>query len=279
MRIEIAGLVVDLQFDDPSREAWARRRYPAFRTSRPADVALEVNLFDRLPGVPRVLRGERVDTRIGVLGRGIAADLDLRNRTGVVGLLRSRFGINALLRVVVAVVLLEENGLLLHAAGVRVGQGAWVFPGRSGAGKSTLSKRFPRADVLSDEVVAVRLRRGRVEACGTPFPGELNGKGRPGWLPLLGFGFLRGPRRPRLVPLGAADALRRLLACTLGGWAGDSDVLRLWKAASRLIKAARCADFGFSPSEPRRSLVARLCAWRRPPSRGRGRSPRRPGVR
>ncbi len=262
MKIEIAGLAIDLQFDDPSREAWARRRYAAFATRRRADVALEVSLFDRLPGVPRVLRGERVGSRIGVLGRGMAADIDLGTRTGVVGLLRRRFGINALLRVLVALTLLKEGGLLLHASGVRVGKGAYVFPGRSGAGKSTLSKRFARADVLSDEVVAVRLRRGRVEACGTPFPGELNGKGRPGWLPLLGFAFLRGPRRPRLVPLGPADSLRRLLACTLGGWATEPDVPRLWKAASRLVRAARCADFGFSASEPLRSLVVRLDAWK-----------------
>ncbi len=260
MRIEIAGLAIDLQFDDPSREVWARRRYAAFETRRRADVALEVNLFDRLPGVPRALRGERVGSRIGVLGRGIAADIDLGTRTGVAGLLRSRFGINALLRVVVALTLLKEGGLLLHSSGVRVGRGAYVFPGRSGAGKSTLARRFASTDILSDEVVAVRLHRGRVEACGTPFPGELNGKGRPGWLPLLGLAFLRGPRRPRLEPLGAADALRRLLACTLGGWATEADVPRLWKAASRLVRVASCADLGFSASESRRSILSRLAS-------------------
>ncbi len=146
-----------------------------------------------------------------------------------------------------------------------------AIAGNMGAGKSTLAKRFRLADVLSDEVVAVRLRGGRVEACGTPFPGELMGKGRPGWLPLHGFAFLRGPRRPRLSPLGAADALRRLLACTLGGWAVDSDVPRLWKAATALVSAARCADFGFSASEPRASILARLGPGRRPTGR---RSPR-----
>lgn len=258
MKIEIAGLAIELLFDDPSREAWARRRYRAFETRRGADITLDVNLFPRLSGVPRQLRGGRVGSQIGVLGRGMACSIDLRLGTGTAALLASRFPINGLLRVLVGVALLEEDGLLLHAAGVRVGRGAWVFPGRSGAGKSTLMKRFPRADVLSDEVVAVRLRGGRVEACGTPFPGDLLVRGHPGWLPLRGFRFLRSPRRARLTPIGRADALRRLLACTLGGWAAPSDVRRLWNIASRLASSAPCADFGFMADEPRRSILARL---------------------
>lgn len=272
MRIDIAGLVIDLRLEDASREAWARTRYAAFATRHTADITLDVNLFRRLPGLPRALRGGLVGSSIGILGRGMAASIDIRTGVGTAGLLADRFPLNALLRVLVAVSLLEEGGLLLHAAGLRAGHGAWVFPGRSGAGKSTLARGFPRADVLSDEVVAVRLRDGRVEACGTPFPGELGGRGRPGWLPLRGLCFLHGPRRPRLVPLGPATALRRLLACTLGGWATDPDVPRLWKAASRLVRSARCADFGFSASEPRAEIRARLGAWRRPPSRDTGRS-------
>lgn len=264
MKIEIAGLALELRFDDPSRETWARRRYAAFETGH-TDVVVDVNVCRRLANVPRRIVGKRVGDHIDVLGAGIVAVVPLRRGAGEAYLLRSRFALNALLRVLLGVKLLEQGGLLLHAAGVRVGRGAWVFPGRSGAGKSTLAKRFPLADVLSDEVVAVRLHGGRLEACGTPFPGELMGRGRPGWLPLHGFAFLRGPRRPRLAPIGAADSLRRLLACTLGGWATDSDVPRLWTAASRLVTAASRADFGFAASESRSALLGRFAAprWRR----------------
>ncbi len=277
MRICIAGRTIDLSFGSAANERWAQERFAAFRTRGAVDLTLQV-VVASMP-MRRVVPGTLAARRHGItaiVGRYFAGTMD--ERTGVL-LLGTLPMIAPFLRVLVSLDLLESGGMLLHASGVRAGRGAWVFPGRSGAGKSTLARRFPRADLLSDEVVAVRLHRGRAEACGTPFPGELGVCGRPGWLPLLGFAFLRGRRTPRLLPLSHPDSVRRLLATTLGGWAHERDVRRLWKAATRLVSVAPCADFGFSESESRRSVLSRLAAWRRPPSRGTRRSPRRRAAR
>ncbi len=83
---------------------------------------------------------------------------------------------NTFLRVLYSVVLLGENGFLVHAAGLERNGEGYLFPGRSSSGKTTLARNAKGFRVLSDELVAVRRENKSLRLFSTPFSGEYDGE-------------------------------------------------------------------------------------------------------
>jgi hypothetical protein len=113
-----------------------------------------------------------------------------------------------------------RGGLLVHAAGFRVGDMVCVCAGRSGAGKSTLSRfaaEQPGMEVLSDDRVVLRRQADGFGAYGTPWPGE-QGAARNAGAALRALCFIEKAERNKLVPLSASEALARLLPVTSVPW-------------------------------------------------------------
>ncbi|MFH1459658.1 MAG: hypothetical protein ABIG64_04725 [Candidatus Omnitrophota bacterium] len=87
--------------------------------------------------------------------------------------------VSLFLRVVFSLILLENNGFLIHAAGFCDAQGkSWVFAGPSESGKTTLAKWAAANNykVLSDELVAIRKIDDQYVLFSTPFNGEYSGQ-------------------------------------------------------------------------------------------------------
>ena len=78
-------------------------------------------------------------------------------------------GLENFLRLLTASYILQEGGLLLHAATVVRAGRAYVFFGPSGAGKTTVTRLSPDDTVLSDDMTLVLPTGGRFEAAGIPF--------------------------------------------------------------------------------------------------------------
>lgn len=78
-------------------------------------------------------------------------------------------GLENFLRLLTASYILQEGGLLLHAATVVRDGRAYVFFGPSGAGKTTVTRLSPDDIVLSDDMTLVLPTGGRFEAVGIPF--------------------------------------------------------------------------------------------------------------
>jgi len=78
-------------------------------------------------------------------------------------------GLENFLRALTASFVLDEGGLLLHAATVVRGGRAYVFFGPSGAGKTTVTRLSARDIVLSDDMTLVLPGAGGFEAVGIPF--------------------------------------------------------------------------------------------------------------
>jgi hypothetical protein len=123
-------------------------------------------------------------------------------------------GIENTLRWVLADLALEDQGFVLHAAGlVRDGK-AHLFFGHSGAGKSTVASLSPDCLLLSDDLVLLVRRNATWMAATTPFAGTLpQGDKVAGLYPLAALHRLVQAPEDRLQPLSLAEAAGRVLSC------------------------------------------------------------------
>ena len=87
----------------------------------------------------------------------LAAVVDFATGLGHAHLVPDRWGMDSLVRLLLAAHLPQIGGTLVHAAGTVFEGCGIVIPGVSGAGKSTLLAHIGGDPVLSDEIVAVRL--------------------------------------------------------------------------------------------------------------------------
>lgn len=120
-------------------------------------------------------------------------------------------------RVLTAYRLLEEGGLLVHGAAVASRGKAVLALGRSGAGKTTFSRLAlaQGGEVLSDDLNALRRIPGGTVVEKLPFTGDLGESGAPaGPFPLAGLLRLEKSPDDAVIPLGRAESIALLLACS-----------------------------------------------------------------
>lgn len=118
------------------------------------------------------------------------------------------------LRVAYAWLCVQNEALLLHAAGlIRDGQG-YIFFGPSGAGKTTTTQLArDSAAILSDDLIIVRFHEGQPVLHGVPFKGALADVLRANQsAPLRAIYRLQQSRAHRLEPLPHALAVAELSA-------------------------------------------------------------------
>lgn len=156
---------------------------------------------------------------------------------------------NRFLEDMLAVLLLQKRGVLLHASGVVVDDSALLFCGMSGSGKSTMMhiwKNAPGVVVLGEERIAVRQVDGRYWAFGTSWHGRENL-----------FGFAHAPIRRVFILRHAPENILRPL---VGAEAVSEVLLRsfspLWDPAGmafglqflgEMLQVVPCAALGFVP--------------------------------
>jgi hypothetical protein len=237
--LEIAGIRVALTGAPDALAAAARQRYRRFLVAE-GPAALTIALGDCGPAGhdpesdPEVrCVGDRAYTlRYGAL----EASLDLRAGSGRAALPDSVHVVDSLLRITMSLLLLERDGLLLHASAVAVDGGALVCFGPSGVGKTTTARRVAPTAVLCDEVVALiadGAGGNRLRAAGTPFHGDLD-VCAPTTLPVLALVRLRQGDHDELRPLAPSPAVRELLGSTLFFCREETQVARVLDLAARI---------------------------------------------
>lgn len=98
--------------------------------------------------------------------------INLKEKVGTVQCI-DQLGLNSFLRFVYSIILLNEQGFLIHASSlIRNGKG-YLFPGKSGAGKTTITKLSQDSKLLTDDISLIKKIDGKFEAFSTPFWGEL----------------------------------------------------------------------------------------------------------
>jgi hypothetical protein len=151
-------------------------------------------------------------------------------------------------------ILARHQGVVFHAAGIKMSGKGFIFAGPSGAGKSTLARLFnaslgqnkPGVLVLSDERIVTRNVNGTFKAYGTPWHGE-EGTTRNTSVPLSGIFFLYHSSQNRVKPLKPQQALERLLQVTSIPWY-DRDILPgILRYCEELLNRVPLFEFHFTP--------------------------------
>ena len=144
------------------------------------------------------------------------ADVTANADSAEVNCLHSPYAVDSFLRALLALYLPQRDGVMIHASALRYGGRGYLFAGRSGAGKSTVARLLCNlAEVLSDELVAVRRTAEGWQVYGTPFWGDFARAGANLHAPLQDIYLLKHAASHRLEALPRGDALRALLQCSL----------------------------------------------------------------
>jgi hypothetical protein len=146
-------------------------------------------------------------------------------------------------------VLAQNQGALIHAAGMALRGKGYIFAGRSGAGKSTLTRQFIEGkgfDLLSDDRIAVRKIDAKFMAYGTPWPGDAGIADNKG-VPLAGIFFISHGDSNRMEPMTPQQALERLMPVTSIPWYHEKIMTRVLCFCEDLISNAPAYELFFKP--------------------------------
>ncbi|MFC1886902.1 hypothetical protein ACFLZM_07585 [Thermodesulfobacteriota bacterium] len=103
--------------------------------------------------------------------------------------------------------LIENNGFLLHSAGVVCGDDAYIFSGPGGIGKSTIAALSNEFKVLADDFVCIRKIEDSFYAYSTPWYG---GKGQEGY-EIKRLFFLFRDEKTQIIDLKPAQTVNALM--------------------------------------------------------------------
>lgn len=234
-RIGLAGVVAELEFDDPAAADPAAAAFREFLTPAPPTFSLRVH--GRVAAGPAgAAAAEFVadDTALRMHGAAGRAWFDYRRGRGVLWRAHDLDAVRGLLTAIALRYLGERGGLILHAAGARTPAGALVFFGPSGSGKTTLAARLAAEEgvaILSDEAVAVRPAGAGWVAEGLPW------RGRAIAAPLAALLALERAEALVVEPLAPAAFVRRVVSSVYVEGAGAWQRGRLFESVERLAQA------------------------------------------
>lgn len=180
LAIDIAGFVVSLEIIDESVAKRIETRYQDFLcTDDSPQLSIKINIVpDALYIEPKpgqwVIETDFKDERLEYQSYLERGEVDFASKSGYLDM-APEANIENFLRAVIAWLCVKNDAVLLHAAGVIRDGFGYVFFGPSGAGKTTTSRIAAKDyDVVSDDLVVIRIENGYGTLYGVPFRGELS---------------------------------------------------------------------------------------------------------
>ena len=186
----VAGLGLRVACADPDLLASLARRYSAFRGQFDRNFYVKIELLGWTGDL--VDLSENIAFQDGIVrfsGQDVDGFIDERLGRGKL-CFSSRYGfeiVDYYLRVVLAIIVFQAGGLMLHAAGIVRHSGAYLFLGHSGSGKTTVSRLSSGDLVLNDDLVVLLPLERAWQVHATPFSNPTQVQPAPGRADLLRF--------------------------------------------------------------------------------------------
>jgi hypothetical protein len=142
------------------------------------------------------------------------------------------------------------EGALVHAAGWRLDDRGFIFPGKSGAGKSTISRLLSSKghwQGLSDDRVVVRKMAQDIQCFGTPWPGE-GGHAINSGVILSGIFFLRHDNANKIKELTTAEAVERLMPVVSIPWYDQETCTSIIQFCEDILSRIPAYELDFKPT-------------------------------
>ena len=163
---------------------------------------------------------------------------------------RPNRGDMAILRWAFATALLEQNGLLMHAASCILDGRGVAFAGPSGVGKTTISRILQsQSYLLTDETTALRFEGVMPLIYSTPFAGELGAISGNVSAPLEAIFFLRHDSKNSLRPLSLGEATGRLMGAWFLPMRQEPWLSMALELAEQIVRSVPCIELGFRPDQ------------------------------
>lgn len=122
--------------------------------------------------------------------------------------------LSSMVRFLFAQVVLEHDGVFVHASCVSMEGKSYLFLGKSGTGKSTHARQwlqaFPDCRLLNDDNPALRIEDRKVMVYGTPWSGKTSCYKNEGY-PVAGIAKLRQAKTNSFSPLEGPEIFAALL--------------------------------------------------------------------
>ncbi|MFH2137109.1 MAG: hypothetical protein ABII88_01205 [Candidatus Omnitrophota bacterium] len=118
---------------------------------------------------------DKDEQQYSIIGDEFLGKLNIEDKRCVVYMRNNESLFDTFLRVLFSVLLVYQEGFLVHASGIsREGKG-FLFPGASEHGKTTTARRFCESVIFSDELVIVKKQDDGFYLFPSPFAGEFVG--------------------------------------------------------------------------------------------------------
>ena len=154
-------------------------------------------------------------------------------------------------------ILAQNNGAIIHAAGIEFEGRAYIFAGKSGAGKSTLSRQFEGYGAIfriNDDRMILRKKGEIYMAYGTPWPGEAH-IAEDRMALLAGIFFIKQAKENSVTVISPADAVRRLLPAVSIPWYDRQASDMILSFCDELLSAVPLYEITFRPGPEAAELV------------------------
>lgn len=258
--LEIAGIPVEYRLGSAQLAEMVRHEMGAFLSPRPAELVLELSSLDGNRAeswLPLSLSEQGTEFRVDRHDMSCLIDPSSGKGSGVIA--DNTFAFGTFLRGLYSRLLLDREGVILHASALIRNGKAHAFTGPSGSGKTTIALLSPENRLITDELMILRRSAdGEVLACGTPFIGDSLQTGLNVQQPLQRLFYLVQATENRVEPLDLKQAVTRAMGQVMFFDRTQAQMMRLLDLFGGLLADLETCELHFLPDPTVWDLIDRL---------------------
>jgi hypothetical protein len=260
VQLEIAGICVEYLLGSGKLAREVRHEMGEFLSRKHPVLTLDLTPLQEhraTSWLPLTLTEEGNEFRVE--RHDISCRIDISGGTGSGVMAENMYAFGTFLRGLYSRLLLDRQGIILHASAViRNGQ-AYAFTGPSGSGKTTIALISPENRLITDELLILRRGPdGEVLVCGTPFIGDSVQTGFNHQQPLRRLFFLVQARENRVEPIHLKSAMTTAMGQVMFFDRSPERITRLLEVVNELLAGLELSELHFLPDPTVWDLIDRL---------------------